>query len=248
MFLSELNGSYVARKVFDKVKVEDVSSLFFAELEKMMELRHPNIVLLLGYTENPLSLVIEYMEKGSLAEVIRSDEGFRKAELSDKLLMAQDIARGLAYIHTKMIHGDIKPHNILVNRGNQCKIADFGISKLKPKNKPSTGNTLTTMMGGSEIYLAPETIQLGKVSEKSDVYAFGLVLWEMIHLLQPFHEVADKTAYQFQHAIITGTRPVLSSKLPLALKDLINSAWETQHDKRPLMKEIIQKLNAVIEI
>ncbi|KAL3728912.1 hypothetical protein ACJRO7_033490 [Eucalyptus globulus] len=165
-------------------KLKEISSdgerEFLAEVKTIGKTHHRNLVRLLGYChdgENRL-LVYEYMSNGSLADVLFKAE--HQASWDVKMGIAQNVARGLLYLHeeceTQIIHCDIKPQNILIDDNMQAKIADFGLSKLL---KPDQTNT-TTMMRGTIGYVAPEWHKQLPVTVKADTYSFGVVLLEII--------------------------------------------------------------------
>ncbi|KAK3419200.1 hypothetical protein EUGRSUZ_H04929 [Eucalyptus grandis] len=165
-------------------KLKEISSdgerEFLAEVKTIGKTHHRNLVRLLGYChdgENRL-LVYEYMSNGSLADVLFKAE--HQASWDVKMRIAQNVARGLLYLHeeceTQIIHCDIKPQNILIDDNMQAKIADFGLSKLL---KPDQSNT-TTMIRGTRGYVAPEWHKQLPVTVKADTYSFGVVLLEII--------------------------------------------------------------------
>ncbi|KAL3728909.1 hypothetical protein ACJRO7_033487 [Eucalyptus globulus] len=165
-------------------KLKEISSdgemEFLAEVKTIGKTHHRNLVRLLGYChdgENRL-LVYEYMSNGSLADVLFKAE--HQASWEVKMGIAQNVARGLLYLHeeceTQIIHCDIKPQNILIDDNMQAKIADFGLSKLL---KPDQTNT-TTMIRGTRGYVAPEWHKQRPVTVKADTYSFGVVLLEII--------------------------------------------------------------------
>ncbi|KAG0566925.1 hypothetical protein KC19_7G097400 [Ceratodon purpureus] len=153
---------------------------FLAELQVLTNVHHTNLVQLIGYcTTNSLFLVYEYIENGTLDHHLRRRPSADMPPLSwiQRVQISLDAARGLEYIHehTKptYIHRDIKSANILIDSNFRAKVADFGLAKL---TEDGTGTGIVGTFG----YMSPEYALYGEVSPKLDVYAFGVVLFEII--------------------------------------------------------------------
>ncbi|MQL75175.1 hypothetical protein Taro_007541 [Colocasia esculenta] len=157
---------------------------FKAEIEVLKKVRHRHLVALLGYCEheNEKLLVYEYMPQGTLGQhLFRGHENeYPPLTWKQRLTVALDVARGLEYLHslaqTSFIHRDLKPSNILLDNDMRAKVSDFGLVKLAPDGK----NSVQTRLAGTFGYLAPEYATTGRVTTKVDVYAFGVVLMELI--------------------------------------------------------------------
>ncbi|GMI82902.1 hypothetical protein like AT5G35370 [Hibiscus trionum] len=153
---------------------------FCTEIAVIGNIHHVNLVKLRGFCAHGRQrfLVYEYMNRGSLD---RSLFGNGPAlEWQERFDIALGTARGLAYLHVgcehKIIHCDVKPGNILLHDNFQAKISDFGLSKLLTPEQSS----LFTTMRGTRGYLAPEWLTNSAISEKTDVYSFGMVLLELV--------------------------------------------------------------------
>ncbi|KAF5481022.1 hypothetical protein F2P56_001717, partial [Juglans regia] len=138
-------------------------------------------VRLIGYcVERSLFVVYEYIENGNLSQHLRGSSGMDPLPWSTRVQIALDSARGLEYIHEHTvpvyIHRDIKSANILIDKNFHGKVADFGLTKLTEVGSSS----LPTRLVGTFGYMPPEYAQYGDVSPKVDVYAFGVVLYELI--------------------------------------------------------------------
>ncbi|KAA3474575.1 LEAF RUST 10 DISEASE-RESISTANCE LOCUS RECEPTOR-LIKE PROTEIN KINASE-like 2.4 [Gossypium australe] len=180
------DGRLVAVKILSEFK--DNGEEFMNEVASISRTSHVNIVTLLGFCfeRSKRALVYEFMPNGSLDGFIYN-KGLhsQSCQLEWKTLynIAIGIARGLEYLHqgcnTRILHFDIKPHNILLDENFCPKISDFGLSKLCERKESIIANTGTR---GTVGYIAPEVFcrNFGGVSHKSDVYSYGMMLLEMI--------------------------------------------------------------------
>ncbi|XP_027171830.1 lysM domain receptor-like kinase 3 [Coffea eugenioides] len=176
VYYAELGGEKAAIKKMDlKAKRE-----FVAELRVLTHVHHQNLVRLIGYcVKGSLFLVYEYIDNGNLSQHLRGS-GCDTLSWSSRVQIAVDSARGLEYIHEHTIpayiHRDIKSANILIDKDFRAKVADFGLAKLAEVG----GSSLQSHLVGTFGYMAPEYANCGTVSPKVDVYAFGVMLYELI--------------------------------------------------------------------
>ncbi|GAB2274931.1 hypothetical protein Dimus_009700 [Dionaea muscipula] len=172
VYYAELRGEKAAIKKMDMQATKE----FLAELKVLTHVHHLNLVRLIGYcVEGSLFLVYEYIENGNLSQHLRGS-GRDPLSWSMRVQIALDSARGLEYIHEHTvpvyIHRDIKSANILIDKNFHAKVSDFGLARLTEVG--------TTRLVGTFGYMPPEYAQYGEVSAKVDVYAFGVVLYELI--------------------------------------------------------------------
>ncbi|EXB77037.1 Proline-rich receptor-like protein kinase PERK8 [Morus notabilis] len=184
VYYAELRGEKAAIKKMDM----QASKEFLAELNVLTHVHHLNLVRLIGYcVEGSLFLVYEYIENGNLGQHLRGS-GMDPFPWPTRVQIALDSARGLEYIHEHTvpvyIHRDIKSANILIDKNFRGKVvkkvADFGLTKLTEYGS----NSLHTRLVGTFGYMPPEYAQYGDVSPKVDVYAFGVVLYELISAME----------------------------------------------------------------
>ncbi|KAK1301555.1 G-type lectin S-receptor-like serine/threonine-protein kinase [Acorus calamus] len=155
---------------------------FCTEIAVIGNIHHINLVKLKGYCAQRAQrlLVYEYMDRGSLDRSLFGAAGHPVLEWQERADIALGAARGLAYLHTgcdhKILHCDVKPENILLHGPSQVKISDFGLSKLL---SPEQSNLFTTMRG-TRGYLAPEWLTNSAISDRTDVYSYGMVLLEIV--------------------------------------------------------------------
>ncbi|XVE72428.1 hypothetical protein DITRI_Ditri11bG0038700 [Diplodiscus trichospermus] len=176
VYYANLRGEEAAIKKMDM----QASKEFLAELKVLTHVHHLNLVRLIGYcVEGSLFLVYEYIENGNISQHLRGSSR-EPLPWSTRVQIALDSARGLEYIHEHTvpvyIHRDIKSANILIDKNFRAKVADFGLTKLTEVGSAS----LPTRLVGTFGYMPPEYAQYGDVSSKVDVYAFGVVLYELV--------------------------------------------------------------------
>ncbi|KAJ4894232.1 Chitin elicitor receptor kinase 1 [Raphanus sativus] len=174
VYYAELRGEKAAIKKMDM----EASKQFLAELKVLTRVHHVNLVRLIGYcVEGSLFLIYEYVENGNLGQHLHGS-GREPLPWTKRVQIALDSARGLEYIHEHTVpvyvHRDIKSANILIDQSFRAKVADFGLTKLT-----EVGSSATRGAMGTFGYMAPEIVY-GEVSAKVDVYAFGVVLYELI--------------------------------------------------------------------
>ncbi|POO00171.1 GPCR kinase [Trema orientale] len=153
---------------------------FFTEIATIGSIRHANLVRLKCFCirERQHFLVYEFMNKGSLERILFGKETV--LEWRERFKIIYGTARALAYLHSgchqKIIHCDIKPENILLNDSLQVKVSDFGLSKLLDHKN----SKLFTVLTGTRGYLAPEWLTSSGITDKTDVYSFGMVVLEIV--------------------------------------------------------------------
>ncbi|MFS7940013.1 putative protein kinase RLK-Pelle-LysM family [Helianthus anomalus] len=162
------------------------SKEFFAELKVLCRIHHNNVVQLLGYAsgDNHLYLVYEYVPNGTLSDHLQDPllKGHQPLTWTARAIIALDAARGIEYIHdhtkARYVHRDIKTSNILLDLGLKAKVADFGLTKFI--ERANEDELVATRVVGTPGYLAPESISEMQTTSKTDVFAFGVVLAELI--------------------------------------------------------------------
>jgi len=233
---SELCGTPVAVKVFTdcSIKITDI----LEEIKTMRAVCNPNIVQLIGVTQEPLSLVTEFIPGGDLDSWLQKHSPNNKKRIA----MSLDITSGLMWLHSrKVIHRDIKPPNLLVTSEGRVKLADFGLAQLViSKSKKSTST-----VKGSPGYMAPELLMPHKIAMTfdslilCDIYSCGMVFWELL-TAKPFKEFESQfhNWMSMAFSVSSGTRPEFPSNFqPPEIQTLIESMWNGDPSKRvPLQK------------
>ncbi|XP_010522244.1 PREDICTED: dual specificity protein kinase shkC-like isoform X1 [Tarenaya hassleriana] len=239
--VAKWNGTKVSVKILDKLFYTDPDSInaFKHELTILEKVRHPNVVQFVGaVTQNvPMMIVSEYHPKGDLGSYLQ-----KKGRLSPSkvLRFALDIARGMNYLHEckpdPIIHCDLKPKNIMLDNGGHLKVAGFGLTRFA---KLSSAESLS-------YYLAPEVYKDEAFDRSVDSYSFGVILYEMIEGVQPFHPNSREEAAKLM--CLEGKRPSFKTKsksCPTELRDLIEECWDLGAVVRPTFSEIIVRLDKI---
>ncbi|KAK9904389.1 hypothetical protein M0R45_000755 [Rubus argutus] len=156
---------------------------FLNEIGMISALQHPHLVKLYGccIEGNQLLLVYEYMENNSVASALFGEkENQLKLDWPTRHRICVGIARGLAYLHEesllKIVHRDIKASNVLLDKNLYPKISDFGLAKLNEDDRTH----ISTRIAGTYGYMAPEYAMWGYLTDKADVYSFGILILEMV--------------------------------------------------------------------
>ncbi|GAA6072798.1 mitogen-activated protein kinase kinase kinase 12 [Tachysurus ichikawai] len=227
VFLGKIHGEEVAVK-----KVRDIKE---TEIKHLRKLKHPNIITFKGVcTQAPCyCIIMEYCAQGQLYEVLRAGRKITPSLLVD---WAMGIAGGMNYLHLhKIIHRDLKSPNMLITHDDLVKISDFGTSKeLRDKSTKMS-------FAGTVAWMAPEVIRNEPVSEKVDIWSFGVVLWEMLTGEIPYKDVDSS-------AIIWGVgnnslQLPLPESCPDGFKILLKQCWNCKPRNRPSFRQILLHLD-----
>ncbi|KAH7686654.1 Non-specific serine/threonine protein kinase protein [Dioscorea alata] len=219
---------------------------FWKEARLLGQLHHPNVVALYGVvSDGPvtnLATVTEYMVNGSLKQVLQRKD--RTIDRRKRVIIAMDAAIGMEYLHEKnIVHFDLKSHNFLVNMKDPqrpiCKIGDLGLSKVKQRTLVSGG------VRGTIPWMAPELIN-GKsnmVTDKVDVYSFGIVMWELLTSEEPYENMRSEDIIA---GIIKGDlRPEIPSWCDPVWRSLMERCWSSDPSSRPAFSEVSKELRAI---
>ncbi|KAM3297356.1 hypothetical protein ACQJBY_039302 [Aegilops geniculata] len=225
---------------------ERLAQEFWREAEILSKLHHPNVVVFYGVMKDgpggTLAILTEFMVNGSLRHVLQRKD--KCPDLRKRLIIAMDAAFGMEYLHSKkIVHFDLKCDNLLVNLRDHarpiCKVGDFGLSKIK-RNTLVLGGVRGTLP-----WMAPELLNgsSSKVSEKVDVFSFGIVLWEILTGEEPY-------ANMHYGAIIGGIvnntlRPPVPANCGPEWRRLMEQCWSPDPAQRPAFTEIAARLQSM---
>ncbi|KAK3218293.1 hypothetical protein Dsin_012263 [Dipteronia sinensis] len=235
---------------------------FMNEIEILTTLRHPNLVTLYGCTSRhsrELLLVYEFISNGTVADHLHgrnSNSGLLPWPV--RLSIAVETANALSFLHTSdVIHRDVKTNNILLENNFQVKVADFGLSRLFPTDVTH----VSTAPQGTPGYVDPEYYQCYKLTDKSDVFSFGVVLIELISSLEAVdtnrhrHDInlANMAVNKIQNqALGELVDPSLGFERDYAVRSMVTSVAELafrclqqDRDIRPSMQEVVEVLKGI---
>ncbi|XP_041832000.1 ephrin type-A receptor 7 isoform X3 [Melanotaenia boesemani] len=216
---------------------------FLCEASIMGQFDHPNVVHLEGVVTRgkPVMIVIEYMENGSLDAFLRKHDGqFTVIQLVG---MLRGIAAGMRYLADMgYVHRDLAARNILVNSNLVCKVSDFGLSRVIDDDPEAV---YTTTGGKIPVrWTAPEAIQYRKFTSASDVWSYGIVMWEvMSYGERPYWDMSNQDVIK---AIEEGYRLPAPMDCPPGLHQLMLDCWQKDRAERPKFDQIVGVLDKMI--
>ncbi|XAR68394.1 Non-specific serine/threonine protein kinase [Bertholletia excelsa] len=239
VYRGDWHGTEVAVKKFlDQAITNESLEEFKSEVQIMKSLRHPNVVLFMGaVTRAPnLSIVTEFLPRGSLYRLIHRPNN--QLDERRRLRMALDAARGMNYLHNRtpvIVHRDLKSPNLLVDKNWVVKVCDFGLSRMKHSTFLSSRST-----AGTAEWMAPEVLRNEPSDEKCDVYSFGVILWELCTMQQPWGgmnpmQVVGAVGFQDR-------RLDIPDDADPSIADVIRRCWQTDPKLRPTFAEIMAAL------
>ncbi|PRW57695.1 Serine threonine- kinase CTR1 [Chlorella sorokiniana] len=228
------------------------------ECALMASLRHPNIVQFMGFSTCPPAMITEYCARGSLADVLRAAKS-APAKLQHltwlrRLNMALDATKGMLYLHKKgIVHRDLKSPNLLVEATWKVKVADFNLSKILDTD---TGSGRSTIANMNPRWLAPEILNGEAATPASDVFSWGVVMWEILTLELPWPHVGP---WSLVGKLMDGVRLEVPPRDQIPGSDtptfqyldtyiaLMKRCWAQHPEDRPGFEEVIHEVRAMLE-
>ena len=209
------------------------ASEFLQEAGVMKRLRHAQLIYLhrVCTREEPIMLVMELMKHGSMLEYLRG-EG-RSLTLSQLINMASQVASGMAYLEEQnYIHRDLAPRNILIAENLICKVADFGLARVIDEDPYEAHEGVKLPIK----WAAPEAALYNRFTIKSDVWSFGIFLWEIINYGRfPYPGMTNAEVLE---KVQTGYRMPRPPNCPKKLHDIMINCWHEEPDSRPTFESL----------
>ncbi|XP_072887746.1 ephrin type-B receptor 2 isoform X1 [Hemitrygon akajei] len=236
---------FVAIKTLKSGYTEKQRRDFLSEASIMGQFDHPNVIHLEGVVtkSSPVMIITEFMENGSLDSFLRQNDGqFTVIQLVG---MLRGIAAGMKYLaEMSYVHRDLAARNILVNSNLVCKVSDFGLSRFLEED--TSDPTYTSALGGKIPirWTAPEAIQYRKFTSASDVWSYGIVMWEvMSYGERPYWDMTNQDVI---NAIEQDYRLPPPMDCPTALHQLMLDCWQKDRNNRPKFGQIVNTLDKMI--
>ncbi|KAK9867625.1 hypothetical protein WJX84_001877 [Apatococcus fuscideae] len=247
VFKGRWKGGEVAVKIMQSAGLGEEAQLdaFRREVQVLSALRHPHIVRLLGacLVLPHLCIVEELAMGGSLYDKLHGPPGNRincPLPYHQVLQVAVEVGGAMAYLHPQVVHRDLKSQNVVFGQ-TKAKVCDFGIAKFKERTFISTKNA----QAGTPAYMAPEMFEGHSLSEKIDVYSFGILLWECFTGEVPWSDL-DSPMQVIYEVGVQKQRPPIPNSCPAELASLIGTCWDQDPAMRPAFSTILLLLKGMI--
>eukprot|EP00727_Mastigamoeba_balamuthi_P013606 m51a1_g8869 putative serine threonine-protein kinase ctr1-like (1250) ;mRNA; r:590014-594475 len=258
MYMADWHGTTVAVRVIDKKATpKEDQRLIKEEVLLLHKHHHPNLLMLMGYCENGTDILVvtEYMEGGTLADYLAKEK--RYVSVFSLVSLAFDVLKGIAYLHSckpPIVHGSICTHNLLMDGKGTVKVSDFWFSN--KRGAFSSGSCVSLKRAA---WQPPEVIAGSVLTPATDVYAFGIVLWELIappdaitrsssasgtasegqqSAAPPGSSMEIGCATNVQHTLLGP--PEMPQGMSPMVSHLLERCWETQPERRPSIFQILR--------
>nr|XP_011470343.1 PREDICTED: U-box domain-containing protein 32 [Fragaria vesca subsp. vesca] len=191
---------------------------FQNEVEVLSRVRHPNLVTLIGMCPESRSLVYEYLKNGCLEDHLAGKDKSPPLPWQIRTCIATEICSALIFLHSnipRIVHGNLKPSNILLDANFVSKLGDLGIASLIPQNEdPANFTKICNDPNGTSVYMDPEYIETGKLTQESDVYSFGIILLRLL-TARPLSGIVKDVKCALENDSISGLLDVSAGDWPL---------------------------------
>ncbi|XP_020274864.1 U-box domain-containing protein 33-like [Asparagus officinalis] len=237
-----LRHTIVAIKILNSQSMQGQAE-FYQEVEILGKVRHPHVVTLIGTCPEAWALIYEYLPKGNLSDRLACKDNTPPLPWHVRTNILAEICSALIFLHSYkphvVVHGDLKPANILLGSNFTSKLGDFGICRFLAESNTTSTFYKHTQPKGTLIYMDPEFLSSGELTPRSDVYSFGLIMLRVLTgkpALGIIKEVKDAVGGDRLHEILdvsAGDWPLVQAK---QLANLGLRCCEIKRKKRPDLK------------
>ena len=252
-------GRKVALKIVHPKSTEKKEAIehFLFEAKATARFNHPHIVSIysVGVASDVPYIALEYLEGQTLRERLEQE----RLSLKESIRIAKAIAQALEAAHEKAIlHRDLKPDNVMLARDGRLRVLDFGLSQLlgdpdkaradEPGHKViKTSSVIPKKIEGTPAYMAPEQWKAEKIGPPADVWALGLILYEMLDARHPYHDVPDMHVLASRVASSDPVpKPASQVHISYDLMELLTQCLSKHPAQRPTAKEVVQELDQLL--
>ena len=231
--------------------------LFLRESLLLHKLDHPSIVKFKGINfkslKDPMkfdpTIITEYLPHGSLKDNLDKEKKSQSDidwDGTKKYIMLLGISDAMRYLHKHgIVHRDLKPENILTDSNYYPRVCDFGLSRCFSESLTNSMELTMTGQLGTPLYMAPEILRgEKKFGSGVDVFAFGILAYEIVTGKVPYYELGEISAFMFANKVMSGYRPKFTSNVPEKMQELIKKCWSDKPIDRPSFDEIFETLSS----
>ncbi|XP_061470436.1 serine/threonine-protein kinase A-Raf isoform X3 [Rhineura floridana] len=220
---------------------------FKNEMQVLRKTRHVNILLFMGFMTRPsFAIITQWCEGSSLYQHLHVQE--TPLEMMQRIDVARQTAQGMDYLHAKnIIHRDLKSNNIFLHEGLTVKIGDFGLATVKTR---WSGSQQVEQPSGSILWMAPEVIRMqdpNPYSFQSDVYSYGVVLYELLSGTLPYSHInnRDQIIFMVGRGYLSPDLSKVPGNCPKAMRRLMGDCLKFKREERPLFPQILASIESL---
>ena len=226
---------------------ENIRKRFLAEAKSMFRMSHPNIIKVTDLIDeqDTVAFVMEFVEGETLKDFID-----RKRKLTDDEIVSvfSQMLDAVSYVHSrKLVHRDIKPSNFMVTPSGSVKLMDFGIAKNTDETSMEYTQTGTGMQMGTPMYMSPEQVRnTSEVTQSSDIYSLGIVLWQMVTGTKPY-DTKTISSFDLQTKIVTENLPRTNTRWDVIIEKATLKAVEQRFSDCVSLCKVIKEYEFIQE-